>query len=103
MVPNRSSILSSRSYAAGTGHVDTVLVLLQAGANHSARDQDGMSPLHIAAMDGQIAAARALVGAGARLDEVDAEGWTPLDHARDQSQRDFVAAFSDWRDAKEEL
>ena len=95
--------LSSRSYATSAGHVETTLVLLQAGANARAQDHAGMTPLHIAAMDGQIAAAKALVDAGARLDDADAEGWTPLDHARDAGQRDFEAAFRDWLGAKDEL
>lgn len=53
-------------------------VLVQAGADVSARDGFGRTPLHWAAEAGSVAVVGLLVGAGAELDAVDVSGTTPL-------------------------
>src|SRR5205823_373384 len=39
------------------------------------------TPLHVAAVDGQLGVARLLVEAGAVADKPDSSGWTALEHA----------------------
>ena len=47
------------------GHVDSALLLIAHGADVRAADAGGHTPLHIAALGGQIAAAEALMRGGA--------------------------------------
>jgi ankyrin repeat protein len=55
--------------------------LLQHGALVSARDSDGMTPLHIAAKYNNIVGAKMLIEAGSKIMPRDDEGKTPLDYA----------------------
>ncbi|MDE3000877.1 MAG: ankyrin repeat domain-containing protein [Gemmatimonadota bacterium] len=52
-------------YAASTGQVPTIDVLVDAGADVNAQDRDKKTPLHVASGEGQIAAISALIEAGA--------------------------------------
>lgn len=64
--------------AAFEGSLDTVLLLLAAGASVNAQDLDGWTPLHYAARNELHAEAlvRTLVAAGARIDKSDNRGRT---------------------------
>lgn len=55
--------------------------LLQNGALVSARDSDGMTPLHIAAKYNNIVGAKMLIEAGSKIMPRDDKGKTPLDYA----------------------
>ena len=72
-----------------------IRVLVDAGANVDARDDDQCTPLHLAAMEnGRMAAwrnpsadvIRALVEAGADLEACDDDQWTPLHMAAGYNQ-----------------
>jgi len=60
------------------GHVAVARLLVEAGADTSAADGNGRTPLHEA---GHEAMARLLVEAGADASAADGKGWTPLDWA----------------------
>ncbi|PCC68422.1 Ankyrin repeat [Nannocystis exedens] len=61
-----------------------VASLLAAGADATARDENGATALHHAARVGkQAEVARALLAAGVAADAVDRAGWSALDHASD--------------------
>jgi ankyrin repeat protein len=55
--------------------------LLRRGALVSARDSDGMTPLHIAAKYNNIVGAKMLIEAGSKIMPRDDKGKTPLDYA----------------------
>ncbi|CAM9262874.1 unnamed protein product, partial [Choristocarpus tenellus] len=65
-------------WAAFEGSVDTVLLLLAAGANSCAQDLDGWTPLHYAARSERQAEAliRTLLAGGAVMEEPDHRGRT---------------------------
>jgi ankyrin repeat protein len=52
--------------------------LLAAGMDPNRGDVDGFTPLHLAAQQGALSAARLLLDHGARVDAVDRFGNTPL-------------------------
>ncbi|MCY1070393.1 ankyrin repeat domain-containing protein [Nannocystis sp. RBIL2] len=61
-----------------------VAMLLAAGADATARDENGATALHHAARIGkQAEVARAMLAAGVAADAVDRAGWSALDHASD--------------------
>lgn len=55
--------------------------LLRHGALVSARDSDGMTPLHIAAQKNNIVGAKLLIEAGSKIMPKDDKGKTPFDYA----------------------
>ena len=91
--------------AAKAGHVDTVRLLLERGANPNAREAgDRTYPLHWAAAHGHVESVRALLDAGGDVHgigddhELDVIGWaayyrTPGDEATkiDESRRELIS------------
>jgi hypothetical protein len=59
----------------------TVERLLSYGADPNAPDDDGSTPLHLAACMGQASAVRALIAGGAPVNAIDNSGRTPLHQA----------------------
>ena len=70
--------------ATSLGPVESVKILLEAGANTEATDDLGSTPLHYAAMSNladTAAVAKALIDAGSVVSAVDHRARTPLDYA----------------------
>lgn len=59
-------------------NLDVSKVLLDNGADMTAKDREGYTPLHIAALSGSHSVAELLISRGARVSAVNAYGWTPL-------------------------
>jgi len=66
---------------AGRGEEEGATLLLYAGANIEAVNEDGQTALHLAAAEGHSRLTGALLAAGANADSVDARGLTPLSAA----------------------
>ena len=64
-----------------TGNPTVVHLLLQAGADPSARDDQGQTPLHQGVRNANPMVTRYLVDAGADLSARDNDGYTPLHHS----------------------
>lgn len=74
---------SALHYAAWNGLLETLLVLLSAGATVDIRSGDRRStPLHFAAGMGHLACVEALLRHGADVFLLDVDKWTPLDLAK---------------------
>lgn len=67
--------------------VSVVEVLIRAGVSLDQRDASGKTPLHIAAIFGHAAAARALIAAGADPEARSDDGRTPAQDAREAIDR----------------
>jgi N-acyl-D-amino-acid deacylase len=85
--PNRKMVLlgifpaSALLNASVFGEVPVMKALIAAGANVREHDDDGMGPLHWAALANHVDAVRTLIAAGAPVNEVDKWGYTPLLYA----------------------
>jgi ankyrin repeat protein len=64
--------------AADLANEEMVILLLQAGADHSIRNDRGMTALHLAARKNHIGVAKLLILAGASIDIKGVDGLTPL-------------------------
>jgi hypothetical protein len=68
---------SALCMATGRGRLEAVGLLLDAGADPSLGSSDGVTPLMLAALNGQLEVLRLLLGRGAALGAVDPRtGWT---------------------------
>lgn len=75
-------------------YLDYIKLLINAGASLEAKDDDGWTPLHIAAYRGNIEAIKTLICVGAALNSTDRRGDTPLHEAvlrALSSEKDFRA------------
>ena len=71
--------------AALTGNPTIVLLLLEAGADPNARDDDGRTPLHAGGENSNPVVASHLLSAGADPNALDNDGYTPLHYAAARS------------------
>ena len=64
--------------ACGGGHLETVRVLVSAGADVKARLRGGYTPLHVASWQGHLPVVQVLLESGADVNARDDRGATPL-------------------------
>ncbi len=76
-------------------YVETLPVLLGAGANIDVQDDNGMTPLHIAAERGDPRLVKLLLDAGADIEKNEKHGMTPLLKAASKGTAETVQAFID--------
>lgn len=77
-------------WAALSGNIEVVTLLLDNGAEIDAVDAQGLTALHWAAWQGQPEVARLLVGRGASVDLVSVAGNTALDRAITDGHQDVA-------------
>jgi uncharacterized protein len=70
--------LTALLFAARQGSIETVRVLVTAGADVQKTAVDGSSPLIVAVQNGNYDIARFLLDRGANLNQANVKGWTPL-------------------------
>ena len=74
-------------WAAVKGHVDIIVILLEAHSDIEAKDRKGHTALILAAMEGHTKAVEVLLKAGATSDCKDNNGFTPLMYATKKGYR----------------
>ena len=72
-------------WAAHYGNTEIVLTLISLGVDVNVQDDEGLTPLHVATIEGHLQTAQVLVMADARIDIKDNNGYTPL----------YIAAITD--------
>jgi len=75
---------------AGVDDRDSLTFLTQRGADVSAEDQSGATPLHIAVGNGQRLLAKRLIDLGADVDTLDGGGRTPLSIAIENGSQPII-------------
>ncbi|CAM9194008.1 unnamed protein product [Ectocarpus sp. 12 AP-2014] len=89
-VPTRRGDYRAIHLACYAGSADMVSLLARRGADVSAGDKWGASPLHRACLEGHLEAARAVLDAGAEVDSRDSWKSTPLHRACHSGHADIV-------------
>ena len=82
--------------ASGFGDLEIARLLIFGGADVSAADKDGWTPLREAARHGHEAIARLLIDGGADVSTADKGGLTPLHHAAWNGYEAVVKLLMDW-------
>lgn len=77
-------------YAVRNNDLLRIEELVKSGAKVTASDEKGWTPLHVAALKGNRAAADYLIAHGADVDAADEDGWTPLHVAAMQGKDPVV-------------
>ncbi len=81
-VNKKDAVGETRLYrAVRSGNVNEVKKLLRNGANPDIKNNEGLSPLHLAAYWGETEIVECLLKAGAAVDSDNGMGWTPLHSA----------------------
>jgi ankyrin repeat protein len=88
------------NWAAWYDHSAAVRLLTSGGAQVNLANRTGFTPLHHAAENGSLSAARALLAAGADPDAANGQGQLPGDVARDRSHPDVAALIDSVRKAR---
>lgn len=66
-----------------------------AGAEVSFRDENGLTPIHLAAKNGHVDLIKALKDAGADVSAQTEDGWTPMHLAAENGHVDVIKALTD--------
>jgi hypothetical protein len=74
----------------GVDDRDSLALLVQHGADVNAMDEAGLTPLHIAVLDGQRLLTKRLIDLGADVDVADNHGRTPLSIAIEKGNRAII-------------
>ncbi len=90
---NESPLWSVASSPSSGDGVDVAKVLLEAGAEVDAADEDGVTPLLAATATGRGALVALLAESGADLNQRDPDGATPLQLAAEAGRTEVVAAL----------
>ena len=77
----------------GVGHVPVVSVLIAAGANVNAKEDEGQVPLHQAAIKGNIPVVSMLIAAGADVNARNGYNQTPLHEAAEGGKAVAISAL----------
>jgi ankyrin repeat protein len=75
---------------AGVDDRDSLALLVQRGADVNATNEAGLTPLHIAVLDGQRLLTKRLIDLGADVDVADDHGRTPLSIATEKGDRAII-------------
>ena len=76
--------------AAEEGELETLVTLLDAGADINCKDEDGNSALHLAAEEDHDEIVKTLVDRGLDVNTRGENGWTPLMHAATEGNESLV-------------
>ena len=79
--------------AAAYGNTDAIAALTAAGAKLETRNEDGTTPLHLAALGGTAEAVMALLKAGADPKARNNSDELPFDYARDNEKLQGTDAY----------
>lgn len=88
-IPVRQRGFTPLMYASQGGYIKCVSSLLEARAKVNAQDEDGTSPLHLAAASGELGVFAALLSAGA-FQYQDEDGLSPLDYLPEDVKKDHL-------------
>jgi len=89
--------MTALHYACKHNHMDVMKILLEAGANERSRiEEDGRTPLHLAAAYGTREMVLELLAVGAEYEAVDNYGSTALDLATQNKNHPVVSTLSNW-------
>ena len=80
-------------WASKKGHTETVLALINNGANVNSEDQYGKAPLHRASENGHTETTLALINKGANVNSEDQYGKTPLHRASENGHTETALAL----------
>jgi uncharacterized protein len=80
-------------YAAASGNLQIIAILIKADAKLNPTDTLGDTPLHLAVDQNQVAAAKLLLDVGAEVDPQNKEGMTPLMIAASHGNLEMVRAM----------
>ena len=87
-------------YALSTNRAAIARLLVRYGADVHVLDHQGWTPLHRAALIGDLTLVNLLLNAGARLGARDWRGKTPLDVAREYGNAEMIALLETWRNRR---
>jgi ankyrin repeat protein len=77
-IRNNKYINTALHYAAGSGSVDIIQLLLDKEMSVNLPNKDGFTPLHVCAKSGHLDATKCLVEKGAAVNKTNKDGTTPL-------------------------
>ena len=77
------------------GDVESLIALLESGADVDERDGKGLTPLMLAALNRKVDIVKVLLEYGADMEAEDKRGWRPLRYAiRDEDAGDIIETWS---------
>ena len=90
-----ASVGDALHWACRNGQTDTALELIDRGAEVSAKNNDGDTPLHCACRNGHTEIVQILIARGADISAKNNDGETPLHWACGNEHRETVLALID--------